>query len=120
MPTYDYLCTACGHRFEEIQKMSDPALTKCPKCKGKIKRLIGGGVGIIFKGSGFYATDSRKTASAVKTDPKTDSKPDAKSDSKSDAKSDSASEAKKEAPKVDSAAKPSESKGSGGESSKKT
>jgi putative FmdB family regulatory protein len=127
MPTYDYLCTACGHKFEEIQKMSDPALTKCPKCKGKIKRLIGGGVGIIFKGSGFYATDSRKTSSAMKPDAKPDSKseskPDSKSDSKSDSRSDSrsdsTSEAKKESPKADSAAKSSESKGAGGESSKK-
>jgi putative FmdB family regulatory protein len=66
MPTYDYLCTKCGHRFEEIQKMSDPALTKCPSCKGKVKRLIGAGAGIIFKGSGFYVTDSRSSTSSAK------------------------------------------------------
>lgn len=64
MPTYDYLCTKCGHQFEEIQKMSDPVLTKCPECKGKLKRLIGAGVGIIFKGSGFYSTDSRSASTA--------------------------------------------------------
>jgi putative FmdB family regulatory protein len=65
MPTYDYQCSKCGHRFEEIQKMSDPALSQCPKCRGKVKRLINGGLGIIFKGSGFYVTDSR-SASAKK------------------------------------------------------
>lgn len=64
MPTYDYLCTKCGHKFEEIQKMSDPSLTKCPECKGKLKRLIGTGIGIIFKGSGFYVTDSRSSSTA--------------------------------------------------------
>ena len=66
MPTYDYLCTKCGHRFEEIQKMSDPALTKCPRCKGKLKRLIGSGLGVIFKGSGFYVTDNRPASSGTK------------------------------------------------------
>jgi putative FmdB family regulatory protein len=61
MPTYDYECTQCGHAFEISQKMSDALLSKCPACgKKKLKRLIGGGAGIIFKGSGFYATDYRK------------------------------------------------------------
>ena len=60
MPTYDYQCTHCGHNFEVFQKMTDPVLTACPKCKSKVKRLIGSGSGIIFKGSGFYATDYRK------------------------------------------------------------
>lgn len=61
MPTYQYECQKCGHVFEEFQKMSDPALKSCskPKCKGRVKRLIGGGSGIIFKGSGFYTTDYR-------------------------------------------------------------
>jgi putative FmdB family regulatory protein len=57
VPTYDYECTKCGHKFEVFQKMTDKFLTKCPECKGKIKRLIGAGSGIIFKGSGFYQTD---------------------------------------------------------------
>ena len=65
MPTYDYLCSKCGHQFEEIQKMSDPVLTKCPKCKGKLKRLIGSGLGVIFKGSGFYVTDNRKSSAGT-------------------------------------------------------
>jgi putative FmdB family regulatory protein len=58
MPTYDYECTN-GHRFERFQQMSDPLLKKCPKCGRKVKRLIGAGAGILFKGSGFYITDYR-------------------------------------------------------------
>ena len=60
MPTYEYLCEACGHRFEEFQSMSAKALRKCPECKkSKLERLIGAGAGVIFKGSGFYQTDYR-------------------------------------------------------------
>jgi len=62
MPTYDYECTKCGHKFEAFQQMSDKPLAKCPKCDKKLRRLIGGGAGIIFKGSGFYATDYKKKA----------------------------------------------------------
>jgi putative FmdB family regulatory protein len=62
MPTYDYECTKCGHEFEFFQKMTENPLTKCPKCEGKVKRLIGCGSGIIFKGSGFYATDYKKSS----------------------------------------------------------
>jgi putative FmdB family regulatory protein len=57
MPTYEYECPDCGYRFEEFQKMSDEPVKRCPKCNGKVKRLISAGSGIIFKGSGFYATD---------------------------------------------------------------
>jgi len=60
MPTYDYECEKCGHSFEHFQKMSDELLKKCPKCGKKVHRLIGGGSGIIFKGSGFYETDYKK------------------------------------------------------------
>jgi putative FmdB family regulatory protein len=60
MPTYDYVCEACGHSFEEMQSFSAPKLRKCPKCgKLKLKRLIGTGGAVIFKGSGFYETDYR-------------------------------------------------------------
>jgi putative FmdB family regulatory protein len=62
MPTYDYECTKCEHTFEVFQQMKDKHLTKCPKCGAKLKRLIGSGSGIIFKGSGFYATDYKKPA----------------------------------------------------------
>jgi putative FmdB family regulatory protein len=57
MPTYDYECTQCKHRFEVFQQMSAKHIEKCPKCGKNVKRLISGGAGVIFKGSGFYATD---------------------------------------------------------------
>jgi len=61
MPTYDYVCGACDHKFERFQKMSDGVLRKCPECgKLKLKRLMGIGSGIIFKGSGFYETDYKR------------------------------------------------------------
>lgn len=64
MPTYEYECDNCNKTFEVFQKITDEPLKKCPKCNKKIKRLIGGGSGIIFKGSGFYATDYRKGGAA--------------------------------------------------------
>jgi putative FmdB family regulatory protein len=63
MPTYDYKCNACSHRFEQFQSMKDKTLRKCPKCgKGALERLIGIGAAVIFKGSGFYQTDYRSEA----------------------------------------------------------
>lgn len=59
MPTYEYACKKCRHRFEKFQKMTDKPVRTCPKCRGKVERLIGGGAGVIFKGSGFYQTDYR-------------------------------------------------------------
>jgi len=59
MPTYEYKCKDCGHLFEKVQRMSDDLLTDCPECQGSLKRLIGTGAGLIFKGSGFYSTDYR-------------------------------------------------------------
>ncbi len=60
MPTYEYECQRCKNHFEIFQSITKKPLKTCPKCKGKLKRLIGAGAGIIFKGSGFYATDYRK------------------------------------------------------------
>jgi len=60
MPNYDYECLSCGHVFEVFQNMTEKPLKKCPKCGKKVKRLIGMGAGLIFKGSGFYATDYKK------------------------------------------------------------
>ena len=57
MPTYEYLCTECGITFDVFQAMSDSVLDRCPKCGGKVRRLVSGGSGLIFKGSGFYVTD---------------------------------------------------------------
>jgi putative FmdB family regulatory protein len=70
MPTYDYLCLECGHQFEARQSMKDPHLTECPNCKGKVKRKVGLGSGLIFKGSGFYITDYRSDSykAAAKAD----------------------------------------------------
>lgn len=76
MPTYQYECQRCGKIFEQFQKISDPPLKICPKksCKGRVKRMIGTGAGIIFKGSGFYTTDYRsesyKTALSKEKEPK--------------------------------------------------
>lgn len=58
MPTYQYACTECGHSFEQVQKFSDDALTECPECNGKLRKLFNA-VGVVFKGSGFYRNDSR-------------------------------------------------------------
>ena len=61
MPTYQYECSSCQHAFEQLQSIADPKLKKCPKCSKKtLHRLIGAGSGVIFKGSGFYATDYKK------------------------------------------------------------
>ena len=60
MPTYEYECQKCQHRFELVQSIKDAPKKTCPKCKGRIKRLISTGGGLLFKGSGFYATDYRK------------------------------------------------------------
>ncbi len=60
MPTYEYECSHCGYTFELFQKITDKHKEDCPKCNKKLKRLIGSGAGIIFKGTGFYATDYKK------------------------------------------------------------
>ena len=67
MPTYDYRCLECGHPFEAFQSMTDKPLKKCPLCAGKVKRLIGTGAGVIFKGSGFYETDYKRKPAAAGT-----------------------------------------------------
>jgi putative FmdB family regulatory protein len=64
MPTYEYECKSCSHGFEVFQAMSDPPLKECPKCGKEVRRLIFGGAGVIFKGSGFYVTDKGKGGSA--------------------------------------------------------
>ncbi len=62
MPTYEYKCTKCGHTFEAIQSMKDKPLSRCPECKSAVRRVINGGIGVIFKGSGFYSTDNKKSS----------------------------------------------------------
>lgn len=82
MPTYEYVCPKCGYEFEQFQSMNDAPLKKCPKCKkAGVKRLVGGGAGLIFKGSGFYITDYKKKTGTkegggeTKTETKSDTKP---------------------------------------------
>jgi putative FmdB family regulatory protein len=65
MPTYEYECKSCGHTFEAFQSMSDAPLKNCPECGREVRRLILGGTGVIFKGSGFYVTDKGKGANAA-------------------------------------------------------
>lgn len=62
MPTYEYECQKCRHQFELVQSMNDAPKKTCPQCKGRVKRLLGTGAGLIFKGSGFYITDYRNSA----------------------------------------------------------
>ena len=73
MPTYSYACTECGNRFDAVQSFADDALTTCEKCSGRLRKLFNS-VGVVFKGSGFYRTDSRESA-------KTSTNGSAKSDS---------------------------------------
>jgi putative FmdB family regulatory protein len=78
MPTYEYLCDACEHQFEEFQSFTAEPLTKCPECgKKKLRRLLGSGAAVIFKGSGFYETDYRSDSykAAAKADQEAASKP---------------------------------------------
>jgi putative FmdB family regulatory protein len=64
MPTYEYACNSCGHQFDVVQSFSDDALTICPECGGALRKVFGS-VGIVFKGSGFYKTDSRGSKSST-------------------------------------------------------
>ena len=78
MPTYQYCCMVCSKELEAVQKFSDPTLTTCPACSGDLRKVYSA-VGVVFKGSGFYATDSRRSTSASKPasspETKTDSTP---------------------------------------------
>lgn len=76
MPTYEYLCKDCEHRYERFQRMSDAPEAVCPTCGGSVRRVIFP-AGVIFKGSGFYVTDSRKTSEAAAPAASTESKPTA-------------------------------------------
>ncbi|HEY4418736.1 MAG TPA: FmdB family zinc ribbon protein [Pseudonocardia sp.] len=88
MPTYQYACTACDHRFDAVQSFSDPSLTDCPVCSGRLRKVFSS-VGIVFKGSGFYRTDSRSGATVPET--KTETKSESKSESNGSAASSSSS-----------------------------
>jgi len=90
MPTYDYKCEACGHEFETFQSITDSPLKKCPKCsKRKLKRLIGMGAALIFRGSGFYCTDYRRSGAATSAPKAPESSSSKDSSSSSSSTSDS-------------------------------
>ena len=95
MPTYQYACTECGHDFEQVQSFSDDALTSCPECTGRLRKVFNA-VGVVFKGSGFYRTDSRANGSSSESagsgsssasDTKTETKTETKSTSGSNGSS---------------------------------
>ena len=104
MPTYEYRCEK-GHLFERVQKMNDRPVTKCPVCGAKAARMISGGQGLIFKGTGFYITDYGKDGKGARKDPdsapaseaKGESKPDTKAESKPGSKPDSKAEPRRDA-----------------------
>jgi putative FmdB family regulatory protein len=76
MPTYEYACTKCGYHFEQFQSMKDEPLKKCPQCKKPaLKRLVGAGAGLIFKGTGFYITDYKKASTPPAGESGGESKP---------------------------------------------
>ena len=88
MPTYEYACTACDDRFEVVQSFTDAALTECRECGGRLRKVFSP-VGVVFKGSGFYKTDSRSSSSASSsssTSPAAETKSDGKSESKPETK----------------------------------
>ncbi len=98
MPTYQYACTECGHDFEQFQSFSDATLTECPQCEGKLRKLFNA-VGVVFKGSGFYRTDSRASTTA--------SEPAASTASAGDGSSSTPAKTEKKAePKTTTDAKP--------------
>jgi putative FmdB family regulatory protein len=103
MPTYDYKCEACGSAFERFQSITAAPIKKCPSCgKNKVRRLIGPGAGLIFKGSGFYITDYRsegyknaaKQGESGSTEAKSDTKSDATASKSGDSKSTTTTESK--------------------------
>jgi putative FmdB family regulatory protein len=106
VPTYQYACTDCDHRFEAVQAFSDASLTVCPECGGKLRKVFSS-VGIVFKGSGFYRTDSRAGAGS------TVAKGESSSDSSSSSSSDSGStSSEKKSDSTSKSEKKSESKSS--------
>ncbi|HVW80810.1 MAG TPA: FmdB family zinc ribbon protein [Mycobacteriales bacterium] len=98
MPTYEYVCTKCGEGLEAVQSFTDPPLTKCPKCKGKLRKVFSA-AGIVFKGSGFYKTDSRSGSKSTSAGSSTSS---SSSESKSSESSSGSSGSDSSSAKADS------------------
>ncbi|NWJ71444.1 FmdB family zinc ribbon protein [Pseudonocardia sp. ICBG601] len=115
MPTYQYACTACDHRFEAVQSFSDDALSTCPNCGGKLRKVFSS-VGIVFKGSGFYRTDSRSGSVSSGSGSSSES---AKSDSSSSSSSSSDSSSSSSSSSSSDSSSSSSSSSSAGTSSSK-
>ncbi len=96
MPTYSYACTECDNRFDAVQAFTDDALTSCPQCSGRLRKLFNS-VGVVFKGSGFYRTDSREAGKSSSTTSKSESSSSSSSE-KSSSSSDSSSSSSSAAP----------------------
>ncbi len=107
MPTYSYACTECDNKFDMVQAFSDDALTECPECDGRLRKLFGK-VGVVFKGSGFYRTDSREAAKSTSN---------GSSKSSESSGSSSSSEKKSDSAKSDSSSSSSKSDSSSSSSS---
>ena len=105
MPTYSYACTECDNKFDAVQAFSDDALTECPQCDGRLRKLFGK-VGVVFKGSGFYRTDSRE---AAKTSSNGSAKSSESSGSSSSSGSSGSTEKKSDSTKSDSSSSSSSS-----------
>jgi putative FmdB family regulatory protein len=110
LPTYEYACTACGHRLDAVQSFTDDPLTVCPECGGLLRKVYGA-VGIAFKGSGFYKTDSRVGSGTPKSDGEAEKPADAVAAS-GDTKSDSTTKTDSPTPSSDNGSTPKESKDS--------
>ena len=97
MPTYSYACTQCGDRFDAVQAFSDSALTTCTKCRGRLRKLFGN-VGVVFKGSGFYRTDSRDSSKSSSNGSTSESSTSASSEKSSSSSSDTSTNSTTSAP----------------------
>lgn len=103
VPTYQYACTACGHQLEAVQSFSDDPLSECPECEGRLRKVFSA-VGVVFKGSGFYRTDSRNGAKTgagkpAEAAPKSETKSETRSESKTETKSSDSSSSSSSASK---------------------
>jgi putative FmdB family regulatory protein len=120
MPTYEYACQKCGHEFEQFQSMRDEPLKKCPRCKkAGLKRLVGSGAGLIFKGTGFYITDYKNKSSGKKEEGGGD-KGGGESKSGGDAKPSESKPAASESKPATSESKPGTASSSASKSSRQT
>jgi putative FmdB family regulatory protein len=99
MPTYEYKCTKCGHTFEAFQSIMDAPLSRCPKCKSAVRRVINGGLGVIFKGSGFYSTDNKRGSALTGGNGHKDKEKDKSSEKPKETKTDTTTSAGTSSPK---------------------